>query len=143
MFLGEDTHALDDKGRVVMPRRFRDALGEGCVVAKGEDNQLLVYTPTEYRKRAEAVMEMPQSRTGRRIRRTFFSGADEQQLDKAGRLLVKQELREYAALREGAAVTLLGVYDHIELWNPERHLHDKSAGEEAFTRDEEDDLEDA
>jgi len=144
VFLGEDTHSLDDKGRVVLPRRFRDALSDGCIVAKGEDHQLLVFTRKAYEQKASEVMAMPNSRTGRRVRRIFFSGADEQGLDKAGRLLLKNELRTYADLNDGGEVKVLGLYDHVELWNPTRYAEDKERGEADFTADDEegDDLED-
>jgi MraZ protein len=142
VFLGEDTHSLDEKGRVVLPRRFRDALADGCIVAKGEDHQLLVFTRQEYDRKAAEVMAMPATRSGRRIRRTFFSGADEQTLDKAGRLLLKTELRTYAGLAEGNEVKVLGVYGHIELWDPETFASDKARGEEDFTRDDEDEEDD-
>lgn len=138
MFLGEDTHSLDEKGRVVLPRRFRDALSDGCIVAKGEDHQLLVFTRDAYDQKAAEVMTAPNTRAGRRVRRIFFSGADEQSLDKSGRLLLKSELRDYAQLGDGGEVKVLGLYGHIELWNPERFEDDKERGEEVFTADEED-----
>ena len=138
MFLGEDTHSLDEKGRVVLPRRFRDALSDGCIVAKGEDHQLLVFTRDAYERKATEVMAAPATRAGRRVQRIFFSGADEQALDKAGRLLLKGELRSYAELVEGGEVKVLGLYHHIELWNPEMFAQDKTRGEEDFTRDDED-----
>jgi MraZ protein len=137
VFLGEDTHSLDDKGRVVLPRRFRDALSDGCIVAKGEDHQLLVFTREAYERKAAEVIAMPSGKTARRVQRIFFSGADEQGLDKAGRLLLKGELRDYANLVEGGEVKVLGVYHHIELWNPATFADDKARGEEDFTRDEE------
>lgn len=137
MFLGEDTHSLDDKGRVVLPRRFRDALSDGCIVAKGEDHQLLVFTRDAYERKAAEVMSAPATRSGRRVQRIFFSGADEQTLDKAGRLLLKGELRSYAELTEGSEIKVLGLYHHIELWNPEMFADDKARGEEDFTRDDE------
>lgn len=138
MFLGEDTHSLDEKGRVVLPRRFRDALSDGCIVAKGEDHQLLVFTRDAYEQKAAEVIAAPNTRAGRRVRRIFFSGADEQGLDKSGRLLLKNELRSYAGLNDGAEVKVLGLYSHIELWNPDRFAMDKERGELDFTFDEED-----
>lgn len=138
VFLGEDTHSLDGKGRVVLPARFRAALGDGCIVAKGEDRQLQVFTREAYERKAAEVNAMPPSRTTRRVQRTFFGGADEQTLDKTGRLLLKGELREYAGLAEGSDVKVVGVYDRIELWAPDIFEADKARGEEDFTRDDED-----
>ena len=137
-FLGEDTHSLDEKGRVVLPRRYRDWLADGCIVAKGEDHQLLVFPPEEYDKKAAEVMAAPNTRAGRRVRRIFFSGADEQALDKSGRLLLKSDLREYAQIEDGGDVKVLGVMNHIELWNPGSYDEDKQLGEEVFTADDED-----
>lgn len=138
MFLGEDTHSLDEKGRVVLPRRFRDALADGCIVAKGEDRQLQVFTREAYERKAAEVMTLASGRTARRVQRTFFGGADEQSLDKAGRLLLKGELRAYAGLGDGGDIKVVGVFDHIELWHPEIFSADKARGEDDFTRDDED-----
>lgn len=143
MFLGEDTHSLDGKGRVVLPARFRAALEDGCIIAKGEDRQLQVFTREAYERKAAEVMAMPPGKTARRVQRTFFGGADEQGLDKTGRLLLKGELREYAGLAEGGDVKVVGVFDRIELWAPEIFEQDKARGEEDFTRDDEDDDEEA
>jgi MraZ protein len=140
VFLGEDTHSLDEKGRVVLPRRYRDAPSDGCIVAKGEDHQLLVFTHEAYERKAAEVIAAPNNRAGRRVRRIFFSGADEQGLDKAGRLLLKSELRDYAGLTADQNVKVLGLYGHIELWNESSYADDKARGEEVFTHDEEDDL---
>jgi MraZ protein len=138
VFLGEDTHSLDGKGRVVLPARFRAALGDGCIVAKGEDRQLQVFTREAYERKAAEVNAMAPSRSTRRVQRTFFGGADEQTLDKTGRLLLKGELRDYAGLAEGGDVKVVGVFDRIELWAPDVFEADKARGEEDFTRDEED-----
>lgn len=137
MFVGEDTHALDDKGRVVLPRKYRDDLAAGCVVAKGPDRQLHVYPRKAYEEKAAAMMSEPEDKLGRRRRRTFFTGADEQTLDKAGRLLLKQPLRAYAGLEDGGEVAVLGVGDRIELWNPTVYEEERIKDEEVFTSDEE------
>jgi MraZ protein len=137
VFLGEDIHTLDDKGRVVLPARFRRDLADGCVITKGQDGQLLVFTKEVYAEKATEVMEKPLDTPGRRFARTFFSSADEQNLDKAGRLLIKPDLRGYAGLELGREVAVLGVFDHIELWNLEAHLADRERGDREFLEAEE------
>ena len=138
VFLGEDTHTIDAKGRVVMPARFRAALTDGCVVTTGNDRQLLVYPTETYAERAREINALPRNREGNRIRMMFFSGADEQSLDKAGRLLVRQELRDYASLPEAGEVKVVGMFDHIALWEPQAYDTERSAAEEVFLSYEED-----
>lgn len=137
MFLGEDTHTLDTKGRIVMPSRFRDDLSSGCIVLKGQDGHLMIYPSEVWRERAAEIMQQPQNRAGRRFSRTFFSGADEQQLDKSGRLLIKPDLREFAGLEPGADVAVLGVYDHVELWNRDSYETERELGDELYVTEEE------
>lgn len=141
VFLGEYTHTLDGKGRVVMPARFRDELSDGCIVLKGQDGQVQVFPSEVWREKAAEVAARPQNRRGRRFMRTFFAGADPQQLDKAGRLLVKPELRTFANLTEGSEVMVLGVYDHVELWSPDAYDSERDLSEEVFMADEEDEPE--
>jgi MraZ protein len=136
VFLGEDRHTVDGKGRLVLPSRYRDQLVEGCVITKGRDGQLMVYPVDEYVAQAETVRARPQNRDGRRFSRTFFAAADEQGLDKAGRLLLKQELRTYAGVESGGETVVLGVFDHIELWNPDAYEDERLRGEEVYMADE-------
>ncbi len=137
MFLGEYFHSLDEKGRVVMPSGFRRRLAEGCVVTKGQDGQLLLFPPDEFEARASEVREKPQNRSGRRFSRTVFSGADLQTLDKSGRVLVKPELRKYAALNGSTEVAVIGVFDHVELWNKDQYIADRDAGDESYLEEDE------
>lgn len=136
MFLGEDVHTLDPKGRVVMPSRFRERLTDACIVTKGQDGQLVVFPRATWERKAADAMERPQNRAGRQFARTFFASADEQSLDKAGRLLVKPELRTYASLESGSDVVVLGVYDHVELWNASSYEADRAAGDQAFLEED-------
>ncbi len=136
MFLGEYFHSLDEKGRVVLPSGFRRSLEDGCVVAKGQDGQLLLFPPDEFQKRADEVTQRTQNRSGRRFSRTVFSGADFQGLDKSGRVLLKPELRRYARLNP-TEVVVIGVYDHVEIWNKDLFLADRVAGEESYLEEDE------
>ncbi len=137
MFLGEYFHSLDDKGRVVLPSSFRRELEDGCVVAKGRDGQLMIHSVDVFQQMAADVIGRPQDRGGRRFSRTVFAGADRQELDKSGRVLVKPDLREFAGLAPGTEIAVLGVFDHIELWDKERYLEDRATGDESYV-DEED-----
>ena len=132
MFLGEYFHSFDDKGRVVMPSSFRRRLEDGCVVAKGQDGQLVIFSVEDFQKRASEVIERPQDRSGRRFSRTVFGGADLQSLDKSGRVLVKPDLRSFAEITAGTEIAVVGVFDHIELWAKDTYLSDRSTGDEIY-----------
>ena len=120
-----------------MPSVFRRRLEEGCVVAKGQDGQLVLYARDDFEARAEEVMARPQDKGGRRFSRTVFGGADLQTPDKSGRLLVKPDLRSYAALDPASEIAVVGVFDHIELWNRDRYVNDRSAGDEMYLEEDE------
>ena len=136
VFLGEFSHSLDGKGRVVLPSTFRRGLEEGCVVAKGQDGQLVIFSVDDFEAKAAEVMEKPQNRSGRRFSRTVFAGADRQDLDKSGRLLVKPDLREFAALESSTEISVVGVFDHVELWNRDRYLADRATGDESYLEED-------
>ena len=140
VFLGEDRHNVDSKGRLVLPSRYRDQLKEqGCVVAKGQDGHLMVFPKTVYEeKRAAEALALPNTKAGRRHRRTMFGGAEEQTPDSSGRLLLRSDLREYAHLDIGEPVAVIGVYDHIELWNAAHYDNERELGDLAYLDDEED-----
>ncbi|HUF95153.1 MAG TPA: division/cell wall cluster transcriptional repressor MraZ [Acidimicrobiia bacterium] len=140
MFLGEYFHSLDEKGRVVMPSSFRDELKAGCVVTKGQDGQLLIYTPEEFQKRAtEVLAEQPKSRSGRRFARTVFAGADSVDVLAGGRVKLNGDLRGFAALEPSTEVVVLGVLDHIEVWNKDKYLTDRETGDEVYLEEDEED----
>jgi len=136
VFLGEYFHSLDGKGRVVMPSGFRRRLEDGCVITKGQDGQLVIFAADDFEQKAAEVMERPQDKSGRRFSRTMFAGADLQSPDKSGRVLVKPDLRDFAGLQTGTEVAVLGLFDHIELWEKERHLSDKASGDESYLEEE-------
>lgn len=116
MFLGEYQHALDDKGRVVLPRKFRDSLEHGCVITKGQENCLYVFTMAGWEKEMAKVAKLPRTdRRSRNFSRSFFAGASDQGLDKQGRIAIPETLRVYAALDRD--VTVVGVADYIEIWS--------------------------
>lgn len=140
MFLGEDRHNVDSKGRLVLPSRYRSQLSEqGCVITKGQDGHLMVFPTTVYQEKADEALAMPNDKAGRRYRRTLFGGADQQVPDTSGRLLLRSDLREYAGLETGEAVAVVGVFDHIELWNAPRFDSERQIGDAAYLDDDEED----
>ncbi len=115
MFLGEYEHSLDNKGRLVMPAKFRDALDGGCVVTQGQENCLYVFPLEQWEEEVARVSRLP--RTDRRARnyaRSFFAGASDQTLDKQGRIQLTDKQRRFAGLQKD--VTIVGVAERIELW---------------------------
>jgi MraZ protein len=137
VFLGDYFHILDGKGRVVMPSGFRRGLEAGCVITKGQDGQLVLFPADDFEKKAAQMIERrPQDRSGRRFSRTLFAGADLQTPDKTGRLLVKPDLREFAGLEPATEIAVLGVYDHIELWEKDRYLTERASGDVSYLEEE-------
>jgi MraZ protein len=136
VFLGEYFHTLDEKGRVVMPSGFRRRLEEGCVITKGQDRQLVIWPADDFEKKATEVIDRPQDKDGRRFARTLFAAADLQTPDKSGRVLVKPDLRSFAGLEPGAEIAVLGLFDHVELWEKDAHLTDRVSSDEIYLEEE-------
>lgn len=118
MFIGEHQHTIDPKGRIIMPAKFREDLGESFVVTKGLDNCLFVYPNPEWKILEDKLRTLPlTSKDARAFTRFFFAGACECQLDKQGRILIPSNLREYAKLdRE---IVTIGVLSRVEIWSRE------------------------
>ena len=117
MLLGEYEHTLDDKNRLTLPARFRQAFAEGIVVTRGIDGCLHAYTRDDWASlvRGSLATLNPLSKEGRRMQRFFFSGAAEAELDKQGRLMLPGALLSHAKL--GRDVVVAGVHDHLEIWD--------------------------
>lgn len=116
MFLGEYQHTLDPKGRVSLPRKFRDATGGTVVVSKGFEKALAVYTVEGYQAfLAELLSGGEFTRDVRAVRRHFTVGASEVEIDSAGRVSLPAPLREFAGL--GKDLIVAGVGDHMEIWD--------------------------
>ncbi|WP_353094081.1 division/cell wall cluster transcriptional repressor MraZ [Tissierella praeacuta] len=118
MFIGEYQHTLDTKGRIIIPSKFREELGEEFVMTKGLDNCLFVYPKEEWAVLEEKLKTLPlTNRDARAFVRFFFSGASECSLDKQGRVLIPSNLREHSKLDKEAVV--IGVSTRMEIWSKE------------------------
>ncbi len=116
MFLGTYTPKLDDKGRLTLPAKFRDALAGGLMVAKSQDRSLAVFPKAEFEERARrAVEEAKANPEARASLRVFAAGADEQRPDAQGRISLSADLRRYANLSKDCVVT--GAVDYLEIWD--------------------------
>lgn len=117
MLLGEHEHTIDDKNRLTLPARFRQAFADGVVVTRGLDGCLYAYTRADWTGLIESRLKEldPLSHEGRQLQRFFFAGASEADLDKQGRIMIPAPLIESAGL--GREVVVAGVYDHLEIWD--------------------------
>ena len=119
MFLGRYAHALDAKGRLAIPARFREDLAEGVVLTRGIDRCLSLYPMAAWLPLAERVSTLPiTDPDARNFRRMVFAEAINLDLDGQGRILVPPELRRYAGLERDAVV--VGVHTSVEIWSPDR-----------------------
>ena len=118
MFIGEYQHSLDSKGRIIIPSKFRGELGYEFVITKGLDNCLFVYPQEEWTILEDKLKSLPlTNRDARAFIRFFFSGASESNLDKQGRVLIPQNLREHSKIDKDAVV--IGVSTRLEIWSKE------------------------
>lgn len=128
MFMGEFQHNIDIKGRMIVPAKFRDELGDQFVVTRGLDKCLFVYPMHEWEEVEEKLKKLPLTKKdARAFTRFFFSGAVECEVDKQGRINIPSTLRNYAVLEKECVV--IGVSNRVELWS-------KEIWEEYFTESE-------
>lgn len=118
MFIGEYQHSIDKKGRIIVPAKFREDLGDSFILTKGLDNCLFIYPKTEWQVFEEKLKSLPLTRKdARAFVRFFFAGATECELDKQGRILIPSNLREHCKLKNDAVV--IGVSNRVEIWSKE------------------------
>ena len=117
MLLGEYEHTIDDKNRLTLPAKFRQAFDEGLVLTRGIERCLSAYPRDNWTETVESRLREldPLSKEGRVMQRYFFSGAAEAELDKQGRVMVPSPLGDYAGL--GKEVVVAGIHDHLEIWD--------------------------
>ncbi len=125
MFMGEYNHTVDAKGRLIVPSKFREQLGDEFVVTKGLDGCLFVYENTEWKVLEEKLHTLPLTNANaRKFSRFFLAGATSCEVDKQGRILLPQILRDFAGIEKDAV--LVGVGSRIEIWARERWLEANS-----------------
>jgi MraZ protein len=129
MFLGEHSHSLDAKGRVILPARFREALAS-AYITRQLDGCLAVWTPQQFDVRAAEIQAQAVDEPSRNRARVFFSGAEQANPDRQGRIAIPPSLRQFAQLERDVVVA--GVGDHVEIWDASVWQEKKQAGEEAL-----------
>ena len=119
MLIGEYEHSLDTKGRLIMPSKLREDIGEKFIITKGLDGCLFVFSQSEWANFEEKLKTLPlTNKNARDFVRFFLSGAIECEIDKQGRFLIAGNLREYASMDK--EVVIIGVGTRIEIWNREK-----------------------
>ncbi|MBQ4563347.1 MAG: division/cell wall cluster transcriptional repressor MraZ [Lachnospiraceae bacterium] len=116
-FMGEYNHSLDSKGRLIVPSKFRDLLGDEFYVTKGLDPCLVAYTPEKWQEVLDSLEEqLPTNfRNGREMRRYLIGGSAPVEIDKQGRVLIPGNLRQFAHLEKN--LVLVGAGDYFEIWD--------------------------
>jgi len=118
MFRGEINHTVDAKGRVIIPAKFRDQLGDKFVITKGLDECLFIFPAKEWGEFEAKVAALPISdKSARRFVRTYIGAAFDAEIDQMGRTIIPQNLREYAKVSKEAV--LVGAINRLELWSVE------------------------
>jgi MraZ protein len=129
MFMGEYHHSIDNKGRLIVPSKFREELGEMFIITRGLDQCLFGYPMSEWKILEEKLKGLPLTKKdARAFTRFFFSGATENEIDKQGRINIPAPLLQYAKLEKECVI--LGVSNRIEIWS-------KQIWEDYFVQSEE------
>ena len=129
MFLGEFKHTIDDKGRLTIPARFRPVFETGLFVTVGLDQCLWVYSRDGWDLFSQKLAKLPTGQANARMAtRFFFSQATDAQPDRQGRILLPENLKQWANLGDNAVV--IGANDRVEIWQPERWEATKLAFQE-------------
>lgn len=119
MFLSNHSHTIDTKGRIIIPAKMREELGERCIITQGLDSCLAVYSVELFQEKAARLKSLPQNKAAARaIQRHFFGNAAEVEFDRQGRILIPATLRAFANLQKEAVVA--GNNDYVEIWNREQ-----------------------
>jgi MraZ protein len=119
MFIGEYNYSVDAKGRVAIPAKFRVSLSKGAVVTRGLDNCLFVYSRTEWTALAEKLSSLPISQANTRaFSRLMLAGAMDVKIDKQGRIMLPDYLKQYAGVKKKAVIA--GLYNRLEIWDEDK-----------------------
>ena len=121
MLIGEYEHSLDAKGRLIMPAKLREDIGESFIVTKGLDGCLFAFSKTEWSNFESKLKALPLSnKNARDFSRFFFAGAIECEIDKQGRFLISSNLRDFAGLEKD--VVIIGMTSRLEIWSKEKWI---------------------
>ena len=119
MFMGEYSHSIDAKGRLIIPAKFREQLGDTFIVTKGLDGCLFIYSNEDWKAFEEKLLQLPLTNTNaRKFTRFLLGGAIQAEADRQGRILLPPKQRESAGLTKD--VVLVGVGNRIEIWDEQR-----------------------
>lgn len=119
VFIGEYKHSIDDKGRLAIPAKFRKQLSKGAVVTRGLDTSLFLFPKEEWGKLAEKLASLPLGQSNSRaFARLMLAGAMDVTLDKQGRVVLPEYLRDYASLEKKTIVA--GLYNRLEIWSEDK-----------------------
>lgn len=116
MFLGTHTPKLDDKGRLILPAKFREQLADGLVITRAQDRCLAIYPMATFEEMTSSMAQAPASvKQVRDFQRMLAAGASDEKPDKQGRITIPQQLRSYAGL--GTSVVVVGAINRVEVWD--------------------------
>ena len=118
MFMGEYHHSIDIKGRLIIPSKLRDELGENIIVTRGLDGCLFLYPNEHWNTIINKYNELPDTKDKRQFLRIFLSGATTCEYDKQGRINIPKPLTEYAGLQKDCII--IGTLEKLEIWSKER-----------------------
>ena len=132
MFMGEYHHSIDNKGRMIVPAKFREVLGESFILTRGLDQCLFIYPLDEWKVLEEKLKTLPLTKKdARAFTRFFFSGATECEVDKQGRINIAAPLVSYAKLEKDCVV--VGVSNRLEIWSKENWEQYVDEAEDSFS----------
>ena len=119
MFIGEYKHSIDEKGRLAIPKKFREELSAGAVVTRGLDTSLFLFPKEEWDKLAQKLASLPLGQSNSRaFARLMLAGAMDVEVDKQGRIVLPEYLRGYAGISKN--VVIAGLYTRLEIWDEEK-----------------------
>lgn len=131
MFIGEYHHSIDEKGRLTIPSKLREELGEQFILTRGLDGCLFIYPNKEWNNVINKYKELPNIKEARNFMRFFLSGASNQELDKQGRINIPSPLINYANLIKDCII--IGVNDRLEIWSKENWESFVNENEQSFS----------
>jgi len=130
LFFGEHYHSVDEKGRIILPAKFREAFADGLFITKSFDNCLLVYTKKDWFEIVEKINSLPTTKASvRNYQRFFIGSAVEGEVSRQGRISIAQNLRDFAALDKD--IVIVGLANKIEIWEKEKYEEHIAGAEQA------------